>query len=351
MTSKRLWILIALASLLGCKSMPPLFTFSQISMKDKIAAEVHVKGVQLEAKQSVVKTVVEGSASHPTIAIVDVDGLLLNDNFTGPLSEGENPVNFLAEKLRTIERDPCVCSVVLRINSPGGGVTASDIMRQELVTFKNRTHLPIIACILDLGTGGGYYLATAGDSIVAHPTSVVGGIGVIVNLYNLADVMGAGNVYSQPIRSGNKIDMGSLLKEIDTESKQLLQEMADEFHSRFEHIVAESRPLLDSRDISNFDGRVFTANEARKRGLVDEIGYLETAIRMASERASVSGAFAVAMYHRPTDTPHSPYAMTPNVPLQSTMLPVSIPGVDRSRLPRFLYLWQPDPTLEKLGGI
>lgn len=350
MQAYRLIVLVFLVGLLGCHRIPQLKTFSQISLTEKMVADVHLTGVQLEPKARVNKTLVQGKESAPTIAIVDIDGLLLNENFTGPLSEGENPVNFFAERLKAIEGDPLVCGVVVRINTPGGGVTASDIMHQELLAFKQRTGLPVVACIMDLGTGGGYYLACASDHIIAHPTSVVGGVGVIMNLFNLSDVLGAGNVFAQPVRSGSKIDIGTLLREVDLEDRQLLQSMADEFQSRFEQLVVSSRKGLNASEETNFDGRVFTASEALRRGFVDEVGYLEIAIRRAAERSGMGVGYGVAMYHRPTDTPHSHYAVTPNIPLQSTLLPVSVPGLDRSRLPRFLYLWQTDPTLEGIAG-
>ena len=156
------------------------------------------------------------SAWHPWhrapgahVAVVDVDGVIVNRNMTGLGSMGENPVALFREKLDTIARDGRVRAVVLRINSPGGGVTASDIMRRDLVEFRQRTGLPVVACLLDTGTGGAYYIATACDAIVAHPTSVVGGVGVILNLYNMEDTLAQFNVLPASIRAGERIDAGS----------------------------------------------------------------------------------------------------------------------------------------------
>jgi protease IV len=320
-------------------------------MTDRLAADVNVKGtMQSVPKEAMQRVLVEGCANGPSIALIDVDGLLVNHNLTGAFSEGDNPVSALREKLRAIEKDKSVKAVVLRINSPGGGVTASDIMHQEVIAFKKRSSLPVVACLMDLATGGAYYLATAADEIVAHPTTVTGGVGVVINLYNLSDVMGTGNIYSQSVKSGKYIDMGSLLDVINKDSKALLQSMTDEFHERFQHIACDSRSKIDKREATNFDGRVFTAHEAVERGFIDQIGYLDHAVEIASRRAGLSDG-SVVMYHRPNDTAHSMYAITPNIPLQSSILPLSVPGLDRSRLPTFLYLWQPDPTIEKIGGI
>ncbi len=107
----------------------------------------------------------------PAIAVIDVDGILLNMDMTGPASAGENPVSLFRERLDAAAADPCTRAVVVRINSPGGGVTASDIMRHDLEQFKNNTRFPVVACLMDIGAGGGYYVATAADQIVAHPTT------------------------------------------------------------------------------------------------------------------------------------------------------------------------------------
>src|SRR5262249_53431806 len=118
----------------------------------------------------------------PRVAVIDVDGLLLNTPFSGPGSVGENPVALFREKLAAAEADPAVVAVVLRINSPGGSVAAALTMRGELERFKARKRVPVVACLLDLGCGGAYYLASASDQIVAGAGTVTGGIGVILNL-------------------------------------------------------------------------------------------------------------------------------------------------------------------------
>jgi protease-4 len=285
----------------------------------------------------------------PRVAVLDVDGLLLNQDFTGPLSAGENPVSLFREKLDAIGADPRVKAVVLRINTPGGGVTASDILWHDLREFKARTKLPVVACMLDVTAGGGYYLATAADVIVAHPTSVTGGIGVILNLYNLREMMGQFNIQPQEVKSGKHIDMGTPVRNLPEDVRKLLEKMAGEYHDRFRQIVVTSRPKVDAAREETFDGRVFTAREALALRLVDQLGYLDDAVALAREMGQCEGAVPV-LYRRANDPARSLYAVTPNTPLQATMLPVSVPGIDRTKLPTFLYLWQPEATLPRLGG-
>jgi protease-4 len=214
--------------------------------------------------------------------------------------------------------------------------------------FKKRTRLPIIACVMDVGAGGAYYASTAADQIVAHPTSVVGGLGVLLNLYNLEDALGMLSIVGTPVRSGENTDLGSPLRMMSGESREILQGIADEFHDRLILNIQESRAQVDDIDSVVFDGRVFTAYEALDHGLVDQIGYLDDAIE-ACRSAAESPRAAVVILHRPRDTAHTAYDVTPNQPIRTGLLP-HVAGLNRSMLPTFLYIWQPDPALETSLG-
>lgn len=338
----RAFLLVALALFLaGCRHPIAVKTDSRVTV---VSPAPHSMG------PLVAMPVVQGQVETPRrIALVDVDGLILNQPMTGLYSEGENPVALFREKLDQIARDPCYAAVVIRINSPGGGVTASDVIWHDLRELKARRGIPIVACLMDVGAGGAYYLATAADHIVAHPTSVTGGIGVILNLYNLEDAMAQFNAIGTPIKSGEYIDIGTPIRAQSDEARELLQTMANEFHERFKQVVLEARPQVAQDPPDVFDGRVFTAQQAIGLRLVDSIGYVDDAVAIAGQMGGAPGAPVVAL-HRCHDRARTPYDVTPNVPLQSTFLPLSIPGLERSRLPTFLYLWQPDPTLERLSG-
>lgn len=289
------------------------------------------------------------AATTPRIAVIDVDGLLVNADMTGLGSAGENPVALFRERLDAVRKDSRVKAVVIRINSPGGGVTATDIMWHDLEKFREQTRLPVVACIMDVGTGGAYYLATASDYIVAHATSVTGGIGVILNLYDLSLMLEHYQILSVPVKSGPNIDMGTPLRELGEERRKMLQGMADEYHEIFNRVVLDARPGVESAVADTFDGRVFSASQALERKLIDQVGYLDDAVAVAKQLSGVARA-RVAMYHRCNDRARSPYAITPNVPLQASVFPLSIPALDRTKMPTFLYLWQPEPTMEKMVG-
>ena len=286
-------------------------------------------------------------AGHPSatgkVAIIDVDGLLVNRNLSGFGSMGENPVALFHEKLQAIANDPSVGAVVLRINSPGGGVTASDIVAHDLVNMKTKRSIPVVACLMSVGAGGGYYLATHADAIVAHPTSVVGGIGVIMNIYNMEDTMGQFNVLSMSIKAGDKIDAGSPEREMDGDERVMLQDMANAFHHRFISQVRTSRPNIASEDV--FDGRVMTSDAATEFGLIDQTGYLDDAIDMACAMAGLPENASIVMLRRDNDRAFTVHDVSPNQPLQTSLIPFKLPGLDRSTLPTFMYLWQPEPGL------
>ncbi|MCI0702584.1 MAG: S49 family peptidase, partial [Planctomycetia bacterium] len=261
------------------------------------------------------------------------------------------------EKLDAIERDRYVRAVVLRVNSPGGGVAACISMRRDLERFKERTKLPVVACLMDTAAGGAYYIASAADQVVAGQASVTGGIGVILNLFNLRDLMGQFNVIPQGVKAGELSDIGTSARALTPEERALLQRMADEFHLQMQTDIKRTRPTITPDGGTTFDGRIFTASQAKTRGLVDHIGDLDEAILIAWQLACPAGTQAVmlgrpevVMYRRTNDPARSIYAVTANIPLQGAGLLPNLPGLDRAKMPTFLSVWQPELTLEKLGG-
>jgi protease-4 len=185
---------------------------------------------------------------------------------------------------------------------------------------------------------------------IALPTSITGGVGTVVNHANLQDAMAQFNIQFETIKAGELVDMGSVTGPLDENVRKLFQQMADGFRDRFVTRVAGLRPSMtegDRRVIS--DGRVLAAPQALALHMVDALGYLDDALCTAEALAGICGA-EVVLFQRTGYPTRSIYSIVPNVPLQGDIVPVSYPGLDRSKLPTFLYLWQPDPTLTKLGG-
>jgi protease-4 len=292
----------------------------------------------------------KGPGSQARIALIDVDGVLLNQNFGGLYAVGDNPLAAFRDKLEAAARDPRVAAVLLRINSPGGSVTTCDVMAEELRRFKADTRKPVVACLMDLATSGAYFLAVESERIVAHPTALTGGLGVVFNHYNLQDAMAQLNLVSDPVKSGAKIDMGTVTAPLDEETRAMFQKMADAYRDHLQRRVKARRAALtvhDQQVVS--DGRVVLATQALDLHLVDRLGYLHDAIAEAEDQAGVAGA-EVVLYHRSGYPAHSLYAITPTPAPLNEVVPLSYPGLDRSKLPTFLYLWQPDPTLPRPGS-
>lgn len=348
------WPLLVLLCLAGCHPLPltgALRADANVAAQFNGAVTVQIPTAP-DPGPMVPVVVRDGAAGpgSPRVAIVDVDGLILNRNLVGLYSVGENPVAAFREKLEIAANDPRVGAVVLRINSPGGGVTATDILAEELRRFRNASGKPVVACLMDLGTGGAYYLAVGADRIVAHPTTITGGLGAIVNHYNLMDAMAQLNVLADPIKAGDRIDMGSVMGPLDDESRALLQEMADGFRDRFHARVRQCRPKMTDADLDAVhDGRILAAPKALGLHLIDRIGYVEDAIAEAAGLAGIPGP-EVVLIQRASHPGRSIYSITPNVPIQGEIVPFSYPGLERTKLPTFLYLWQPDPTVTKIGG-
>lgn len=355
----RTLLLLSLTLLAGCKTRPfevmahgCMAMSGDMKMDGKMAmsGDLTTRIRQDNQASRLSFVLVEGNCGSPSkIAIVEVDGLMINKNLAGLGSMGENPVALFCEKLQAIEAEPSIAAVVLRINTPGGGVTASDIMCHELSTLKSKKGIPVVACIMDVGAGGGYFLATYADAIVAHPTSLVGGIGVLLNTYNLEDTLGQFNIASVPIKSGSRIDVPSPERTLAKDDKEMLQGMADSFHTRFMNQVSSSRPrLVKKKDV--FDGRVMTGSDAKAFELIDHIGYMDDAIRLASEMSVGKSSTSVVMLRRDNDRAYTTLDMTPNAPWQTSLIPIKMPGLDRTSLPTFNYLWQPDPSYLTASG-
>jgi protease-4 len=302
-----------------------------------------VKPVQCDAP---VDEIVVYCAKHPCrckdkVAIIDVDGVLMNvKGSTGGIlgSPGENPVSAFREKLDMAATDKHVKAVVLRINSPGGAVTASDIMYRDLLEFREETKKPVVACMMDVAASGAYYMAMGADTVYAHPTTVTGSIGVIMNLYNAYGLFSMLGVKSDPIKSGKNKDIGNPLRPMTKEEREILQGTVDAFYGEFVKVVAKGRHMPAEHVKELADGRIYTGVEAKKLGLVDHVGYLTDAVFQAMDLACIQDAKVIA-YDRNCGYKGSCYASGPRLPSE-IKLNLDIPGMNHLGA-TFLYLWEP----------
>ena len=249
----------------------------------------------------------------------------------------------MVENLNAAASDHRVKAVVLRINSPGGTVTASDTLYQEIKAFRKRTGKPVIAYFQDVAASGAYYLACAADEIIAQRTSVTGSIGVIMQMVDLSETMAKLGIEADAIKSGPFKDAGSPFREMKTEERALFQGLVDNFYSQFVEVVCEGRPHLTHEDVVKLaDGRVYSAGQALEAGLIDRVGTLREAVEAAKDRAKIDRAITVR-YVRPLTWAPNVYAQSPasRMGTNINIFNLNLPFLWTKR-PTFLYIWHPE---------
>jgi protease-4 len=284
----------------------------------------------------------KGAFVRDKIAVIDVDGLMVNREIGGFLSGGDNPVSSYVEKLDKARKDKNVKAVVLRLNSPGGTVGATDLMYHSLERFKDKSKKPVVACMLDVAASGAYYLACGSDGIVAQPSSVTGSIGTIMQTMSFKGTMDKLGIKSVAIKSGELKDLASPLHDLSEEEREVLQGIVTEFYEQFVQVVAEGRAGLQQERVRELaDGRVFTAQQALEAGLIDRIGYPSEAVKWAKELAGVKKA-RVVMYHRPHGYRPNIYSSADvGADFQGALINIELPDWLTAEGAQFLYLWQP----------
>jgi protease-4 len=276
----------------------------------------------------------------PKIAMIEIEGLLSEQPERGRLRLSSEPsiVSRIREALDLAAEDREVTALLLRIQSPGGTVSASETIHHEILEWKRRHDKPVVAFLDGLATSGGYYVAMAADEVIAHPTAITGSIGVILAGVNLSGLMERFGVSDQSIKSGPYKDSGSPLRPMEAADREMLQGVIAELHERFEGVVDEGRPGMSAERVAELaDGRIYTARRAQELGLVDAIGHLEEAVRSVERRADIRES-RVVTYHRPGQLRETIYAHTPVNPVQ--IVDVNLLPVGASSLPAgFYYLW------------
>jgi len=295
----------------------------------------------LDHERPLEETTVEGEG-RDKVLLVDVSEVITDTPTKRAfgLVEEESTLARIQSELKRAADDEHVRALVLRINSPGGGATASDQIYSEIVRFKRERKIPVVAALGDLAASGGYYVACAGDRIVAHPTTVTGSIGVILMNLNLEGLLGKVGVRNETYKAGAHKDLLSPFRGATPEEQRIIQSVLDTMHARFIAVVRESRPGLDPARVPELtDGRIFDAPQAVAAGLVDEIGDLRRAIALAERAAGVEKA-QVVMYHRAAETRENIYSAANGLPAQVNVMPIDL-GMLAERGPRFMYLWAP----------
>jgi protease-4 len=275
------------------------------------------------------------------IAIIGVEGTLMDVREGGFLQAEENPLSLFVQELDQAASDDSIKAIVLRVNSPGGTVTTSDTMYDALLRFKQKTHKPVVASAQEVVASGAYYVSCGADKIVVNPTSIVGSIGVIFETFDVVGTMDKLGVQSYAIKSAELKDIGSPFKHMTPHEREVMQSMVDEYYARFKSVVTTNRSIKDASMLPTItDGRVFSGVKAVELGLADQVGRLDDAIDLARDLAKAPGA-SVVMYKRPYAYSGSIYAQANPPTSKSNEMTLKLPLSEPIFPTGFYYLWQP----------
>lgn len=238
------------------------------------------------------------AASVPSIALVPITGAIQSGDGGGAFSDGGAYAGEITSTLRRIQRDRNIKAVVLRIDSPGGGVTPSDEIHNEVVRTRTEFGKPVVVSVGSMAASGGYYIAAAADRIIANRTSITGSIGVITVLPNLQGLMEKIGVESAVLTTGPYKDLGSGLRPLTDDDRAVMQGILDDAYGRFVSVIVAGRKMDEAKVRQLADGRIYTATQAKEHGLLDEFGDLPDAIRSASALVGLGANPPVINYGR-----------------------------------------------------
>ncbi len=276
------------------------------------------------------------------VLLLDIEGFIGNmkkRSFTGATIQ-VGMVERVREALMKAEEDGDIKALLLRINTPGGTVTSSDIIYHEIKMFKKQKNIKVYVSVVDMAASGGYYIAMAGDKVVGHPTSLTGSIGVIAVKVNAGELMQKIGVDWEVVKSAEKKDFLSPLRPLTDEERKLFQFTIDSYHARFTEVIAENRPKLDLEQVKTLaDGQVYNAKQALDAGLIDKIGYLDDTVNLIQEELGLSDP-KVVTYHRPGEYKSNIYSSIP-APTTINLLNIDLGLNLPTTTPHFMYMWMP----------
>ena len=270
------------------------------------------------------------------IAVIPVEGTIAPaDSSIGGTQPTVTPEG-LSDALDQAADDESVQGVVLEVNSPGGGVTASALMHESIMEFKRNTGKPVVVSMGDTAASGGYYIATAADEILANETTLTGSLGVVIPLLNFSEAADKYGVTQKYITSGEFKAMGSSWKDLTPEEREIFQSIVNEDYAGFVEVIVEGRDLPEDRVRELADGRVYSGEQAKENGLVDRFGDLEDAARVSRELAKIDQATVVRYVQQPTFSETLLARLAPPEPEAARIIDEA--GLNLEAKPYYLYL-------------
>jgi protease IV len=277
------------------------------------------------------------------VLVISIRGMISDAPRRQFISARPSMVEEIVSQLRKAEADPDVKAVLLKIDSPGGSVIASDMIYNEIMAFKQRKKAKVVAVMMGVAASGGYYIALPADFILAHPATVTGSVGVLFLSPNVSGLMEKIGVAVNVSKTGKNKDMGSPFRSATEEEKKIIQDITDRLGAQFLKHIAEHRKLEPSKIQEIASARIYLADDALKLGLIDAIGYLDEAVGQAKKLADLPQDAKVVVYRRTEYPDDNLYSSSTSryegrgPSIISLELPPSLSELQTG----FYYLWQP----------
>ena len=277
------------------------------------------------------------------VLVISIKGFISDGPKGLPFARRPGTVQEVVSQLKKAEKDEKIKALILKIDSPGGTVTASDMLYHELMRYKECSGAKVVSIMMSVAASGGYYTALSSDFIIAHPTSITGSIGVVFLRPNITGLMGKIGLGIEVDKSGINKDMGSPFRGPTGEEKQMMQKLIDNFAEKFVTLAANRRHLGEEVLARVSSGRIFDADDALRLGLIDRMGYLDDAIREAEKLSGLSEGAKVIVYRRAeyhNDNLYNTSTAKPDtleISLIDSGLSDAIPPLQSG----FYYLWLP----------
>jgi protease-4 len=294
-----------------------------------------------DAKDPLAERVLSGK-SDPKILVLPIKGVISNMPERDFIRDRPSMLQEVVSHLDKAGRDGKVAALVLVINSPGGSAGASDILYNEIVSFKQRTGAKVVAVMMDMATSGAYYASLAADYILAHPNTVTGSVGVMLLRPDVSGLMDKLGVEIHAQTSGRNKDMGSPFRSASDEEFAIFQGVADSIAGRFLSLVEKHRkPDAASMELIS-TARIFPASLALEHRLIDGIGYMDKALETARSLAGLPDDAKVIAYRRSDFPDDNIYNMSTMQALPGRpLVDLGLPAYWSRLAPGYYYLWLP----------
>ena len=294
----------------------------------------------LPETKPLVEQTLEGTG-NPKILLIDLDGIIsFKEERAGLITKRPSKVAYFREALHKAEADSDIAGVVIRINSPGGTVSASDAIYHEIIRFRQKRNVPVYAYIMEVGASGGYYVACAAERIVASPTAITGSIGVVAMKLNIEGLLSKIGVSDETYKSGPKKDFWSPFHPSTPEEKQMLQDIIDKLYIHFVNIVQVNRQryLTEQQVKTLADGRIMTAYDAAEVKLIDQVAYLDDTVESMKKALNLENA-KVITYTRTKTFKSNIYSEMPITPQVINLISINSEELALFSGTQFMYLW------------